>query len=96
MRVERTRQAERRTVARRSKFQTVIEDDAASRALVVLAPAEIPATPPTSYREAEFLTHLLATKDQLPQTRQRRRAEPSEAIAAYSAANSLTERDKVQ
>jgi hypothetical protein len=94
MRVERTRQAERRTVTRRSKFQPVVDDDdAGSHALVVLAPAEIPAMPPTSYREAEFLAHLIATKDQLPQTRQRRRAEPSEAIAAYSAANSLTEHD---
>jgi hypothetical protein len=93
MRVERTRQAERRIVTRRSTFQPVVDDDAGSHALVVLAPAEIPATPPTSYREAEFLAHLIATKDQLPQTRQRRRAEPSEAIAAYSAANSLTEHD---
>ena len=93
MRVERTRQAERRTVTRRSTFQAAVEDDAGSRALVVLAPAEIPAIPPTSYREAEFLAHLIATKDQLPQTRQRRRAEPSEAIAAYIAANSLTEHD---
>ena len=93
MRVERTRQAERRVITRRSTFEAAVDVEAASRALVVLAPDEIPIVPPTSYREAEFLTHLIATKDQLPQTRQRRRAEPSEAIAAYSAANSLTDHD---
>jgi hypothetical protein len=93
MRVERTRQAERRTVKRRSTFQAVVDEDVASRGLVVLAPAEIPATPPTSYREAQFLAHLIATKDQLPQTRERRRADPAEAIAAYSATKSLTEQD---
>jgi hypothetical protein len=32
---------------------------------------------------AGFLAHLIATAEQLPQTRERRRAEPAEAIAAY-------------
>jgi hypothetical protein len=32
---------------------------------------------------ASFLAHLIATADQLPQTRERRRAEPEDAIAAY-------------
>jgi hypothetical protein len=32
---------------------------------------------------AGFLAHLIATADQLPQTRERRRAEPEDAIAAY-------------
>ena len=33
-----------------------------------------------------YLAHLIATKDKLPQTRERRRAEPADAIAAYAAA----------
>ena len=31
-----------------------------------------------------FIAHLIATKAQAPQTRTRRRAEPVEAISAYS------------
>jgi len=34
---------------------------------------------------ADFLAHLIATADHLPQTRERRRAEPQDAIAAYAA-----------
>jgi hypothetical protein len=41
------------------------------------------------YREAAFLAHLIATKEKVPQTRERRRAEPSEAIAAYRTAIAL-------
>lgn len=55
------------------------------RALVPLAPeAEVHShrTPP---RSATFLAHLIATARQVPQTRERRRAEPGEAIAAYTA-----------
>jgi hypothetical protein len=37
-------------------------------------------------RQAPFLAHLIATARQAPQTRERRRAEPAEAIAAYTAA----------
>lgn len=59
-----------------------------SRALVVTAPPAAPQTSPV-YREAAFLAHLIATKDQAPQTRERRRADPSEAIAAYRNAGSL-------
>lgn len=36
---------------------------------------------------ADFLAHLIATATQAPQTRQRRRAEPAEAMAAYEAAS---------
>ena len=60
-----------------------------SRALVALTPATAPSEP-RSYRQATFLAHLIATKDQLPQTRERRRAEPSEAITAYRTAAALT------
>ena len=60
-----------------------------SRALVALMPADATHTPSESHRQAAFLAHLIATKDQLPQTRERRRAEPAEAIAAYRTAASL-------
>jgi hypothetical protein len=63
-----------------------------SHALVVTAVAETARPPIASYRPAAFLAHLIATKDQLPQTRDRRRAEPHEAIAAYRAAAALTAR----
>jgi hypothetical protein len=33
--------------------------------------------------DAGFIAHLVATSAQAPQTRARRRAEPSEAISAY-------------
>lgn len=60
---------------------------ASGRALVPLDP-----TAPTNSLDraaarasAPFLAHLIATAQQAPQTRARRRAEPGEAIAAYSA-----------
>ena len=59
------------------------------RALVVTAPDAVPETR-TLPRQAAFLAHLIATKQQAPQTRERRRAEPSEALAAYRAAAALT------
>jgi hypothetical protein len=37
---------------------------------------------------APFLAHLIATAQQAPQTRGRRRAEPADACAAYAAASS--------
>jgi hypothetical protein len=54
-----------------------------SRALIALAPTAPTAAVPAGYRQAPFLVHLLATKDQHAQTRERRRAEPHEAVAAY-------------
>ena len=42
------------------------------------------------YGSAPFLAQLVATKDQHPQTRERRRAEPDMASAAYRAAAALT------
>ena len=54
-----------------------------SRALVRLVSTNdaphIVATP----RPALFLAHLIATDQKLAQTRERRRAEPNEVIAAY-------------
>lgn len=62
-----------------------------SRALVALAPAAAMHKVPESYRQAPFLAQLLAMKDQHPQTRERRRAEPDEALAAYLATVALTQ-----
>lgn len=36
------------------------------------------------YGDAAFLTHLIATREGLPQTRARRRAEPEQSAAAYA------------
>jgi hypothetical protein len=62
----------------------------ASRALVALMPAPAAHVAPETYRQAPFLAHLLAMKDQHQQTRARRRAEPDEALAAYRATVTLT------
>jgi len=66
------------------------EQSAGSRALVALTPAAAVREAPEAYRQAPFLAHLLAMKDQHPQTRERRRAEPHEALAAYRATAELT------
>ena len=61
---------------------------ASHRALVTTRRPE--ASPPVAgagYRDAMFLAQLIAVKGQLPQTRERRRAEPDEAISLYRAAN---------
>lgn len=39
-----------------------------------------------AHLSAAFLAHLIATRQQAPQTRQRRRAEPEDAAALYAAA----------
>lgn len=64
------------------------------RALVSITP---PQTEPraSTYRQAAFLTQLIATRDHAPQTRERRRALPEEAISAYRAAAALTSRSPV-
>ena len=59
-----------------------------SRALVALMPAAA-ADLTTVYRQAPFLAQLIATKAHVPQTRERRRAEPEEALAAYRAGADL-------
>ena len=59
----------------------------AGRALVALAAAPGAIHPHRATpRPAFFLAHLIATARQIPQTRERRRVEPGEAIAAYAAA----------
>ena len=62
-----------------------------SRTLVAVGPAAA-REPVASFREAPFLAQLIATREQLPQTRERRRAEPGEAIAAYRATEALIAR----
>jgi hypothetical protein len=56
-----------------------------SRALIALEPPAPAGPVPANYRQAPFLAHLLAVKDRHAQTRERRRAEPREALAAYRA-----------
>jgi hypothetical protein len=63
---------------------------AQGRALVVLAPPAPIGRAPAHYRQAPFLAQLLAMKHQHPQTRERRRAEPNDALAAYRATVKLT------
>ena len=61
-----------------------------SRALVVLDPLQGHSGQPANHRYAPFVAHLVATKDQHPQTRERRRADPNDAVAAYRATAALT------
>ena len=60
-----------------------------SRALVALSPVAAKREAPTNFRQAPFLAQLLATEGRHPQTRERRRAEPDEALAAYRDAADL-------
>jgi hypothetical protein len=62
------------------------------RALVALAPITGAREAPADHRQAQFLAHLIATKDHLPQTRERRRAEPGEALAAYRAVEAMVDK----
>jgi hypothetical protein len=55
---------------------------AESRALVVLEPAT-ERRPSAATPDVPFLAQLLAVKAGLPQTRERRRAEPDEATHSY-------------
>jgi hypothetical protein len=61
-----------------------------SRALVALAPVTDTPERQIGYRDAAFLAQLIATKDLHPQTRERRRADPSEVLAAYRTTAGLT------
>lgn len=71
-----------------------VRENRASRALVAVTPVHPSARPThdqprTAARPASsavpFLAHLVAMRDQAPQTRERRRAEPAEAIQIYQA-----------
>jgi hypothetical protein len=92
MRVEGSKQAAYRKTgaAVHNELATSDAPDCESRALVVLGSASADEREPGAiYRQPAFLAHLIATKEQHPQTRERRRAEPGEAIAAYRAAGAL-------
>jgi hypothetical protein len=54
-----------------------------SRALVVLEPNDAQAKRTATPQSAPFLAQLLAVKAGLPQTRERRRAEPDQAVQSY-------------
>lgn len=58
-----------------------------SRALIALQPVTSGERPVRTHPDARFLAHLIATDQNVPQTRERRRAEPVDAVAAYGAAN---------
>jgi hypothetical protein len=66
-------------------------DDADTRpsstALVPMAPASYQSrgSGQVSRPDPTFVTHLIATAQQLPQTRHLRRAAPQEALSAYAA-----------
>jgi hypothetical protein len=59
--------------------------NAMTNALVLVAPdiRERQAAPARTRAGADFIAHLIATAKRMPQTRERRRAEPAEAAAAY-------------
>jgi hypothetical protein len=56
--------------------------------IVPVGPVRASVTPdrPSPRPSAPFLAHVIATAQQAPQTRVRRRAEPAEAVAAYQGA----------
>jgi hypothetical protein len=65
-------------------------ETASSRALIALQPIASGDAGSQTRPQAGFLAHLIATDRKLPQTRERRRAEPAEAIAAYAATGTAT------
>ncbi len=62
-----------------------------SRALVTLVPNADHFDGQAGYRNVAFLAQLIATKEQHPQTRERRRADPTEVLAAYRAVAALSQ-----
>ncbi|MGN6570904.1 MAG: hypothetical protein ACTHLO_05770 [Pseudolabrys sp.] len=63
----------------------------ASRALTLVAAPASHEAPILTRGDAAFLAHLIATKEQAPQTRLKRRAEPAEVLAAYRAVAALVD-----
>jgi hypothetical protein len=61
--------------------------ESSCRALIPLSPVRSSAHAQTVVRQpVNFLAHLIATEQALPQTRERRRAEPNVATAIYGTA----------
>jgi len=98
MRIEATRQIVQgrpdKTPSDESRQGPVNHDDRSgskhSRALVLTEAQPAPKRA-SGYRQAAFLAQLIATREQAPQTRERRRASPAEAIAAYRAMAALAD-----
>ena len=66
-------------------------ETASGRALIALQPITRGGDAGSRHRpQAGFLAQLIATDRKLPQTRERRRAEPADAIAAYAATSTAT------
>ncbi len=84
----------RLTDSSKPEFKHELVKDVAGRALLVIEPQPITDEPVTSnFRQAPFLAQLIATKDHHPQTRDRRRAAPADAIDAYRAVVAMTKFD---
>ena len=67
-------------------MRTENDSPSSGRALVSLEADAYDAHPRRSLqRVSTFITQLIATAGHLPQTRERRRADPDEVIAAYRA-----------
>lgn len=63
------------------------EPTSSCRALIPLSPVRFSERTPAAARQAaNFLAHLIATDQAIPQTRERRRVEPGVAAALYAAA----------
>lgn len=84
----------RLTNSTESAFERQFGKDVAGRALLVIEPEPMTAEPAASnFRQAPFLAQLIATRDQHPQTRDRRRTDPAAAIGAYRAVKAMTDLD---
>lgn len=76
--------------AQPSQFVGPAGAPAQGRALVRVSPiSPTPRAVDNSRPAAAFLAQLIATNQQAPQTRARRRAEPEEACAVYAAAMAI-------
>ena len=64
---------------------------ATGRSVLAVAPADRADRPVTAHRRtlAPLVAHLIATVTDAPQLRQKRRADPGDAVLAYGAANRL-------
>ncbi len=86
---------------RASRRDVVAPDNApttGSRALIPVAAAASGERSAVLSRrpQAAFLAHLIATKDQAPQTRARRRAAPEDVTGTYLAATALHRRARTK
>jgi hypothetical protein len=90
--------AQRPVASRETRRNETVEAEQAKAAVTALVPVAAAQPPAEDHRKgarrssASFLAQLIANEKQLPQTRERRRAEPQQAIAAYGAAAQLTRR----